>query len=112
MAADIIQFDRSKLPMSEVFSAVQSLRDARDRLKRVRDAITHYRNGADNGADSSNYALLTAANSFAAGGYATANDAARAAFLEIDSLLAKLTTDASVSSVMTAVDQCCAKFGV
>lgn len=112
MAADIIQFDRSKNPVQQIVSDVQSLRDARDRLAHARDALTHYRNGADNPADSSNYALLTAACAFQAGGYVTANDAARALFLELDSLLSKLLTDLDVTSVYTAVNQICAKIGV
>jgi hypothetical protein len=112
MAAEIIQFDPSKQPAAEVISALRQIRDGRDRLKRARDVMIRYRDGADNAGDPSNYDLLQTACSYAAGDYGTANAAARASFLEIDSCIAKLTTDASVSAVQTAIDQACAKHGV
>jgi hypothetical protein len=112
VAANIIQFDRTKLPIAEAVAALTVIRDGRERLKRARDAMTQFRDGADNPADPANYALLTTTDVFAAGGYATANHAARAAYMEIDSVLAKLLTDASVVNVLTAVDQACAKLGV
>lgn len=112
MAANVILLDRSKNPASAALSAAQRIRDAREELKRALAAMDQYRNGADNPADASNYALLAAQCSYQAGGYATANDAARASYLEFSSLLSKLTTDNSVTAVLTATDQCCAKHGV
>ncbi len=91
-------------------AALRTFRDARDRLKHVRDVLIRYRTG--DGSLASHYALLQAKCSFQASGYADANTATKAAFDELDSLVGKVTTDASVSAVLTACDQCCAKFGV
>jgi hypothetical protein len=112
MAATIILFDRSKQPVAEAVAALTLLREGRERLKRVRDAMAGYRNGADNGADPTNYALLTSAGAFTAGGYATADAAARQFFLQVDTILAKMLTNASVTGVLDSVDQTCAMAGI
>jgi hypothetical protein len=64
-----------------------------------RDAMVQMRDGADCPSDSACYAAVTAAYGF------SSNTEARGAFLELDSLVAKLTTDASVSSVNAAIKQ-------
>jgi hypothetical protein len=112
MAAEIIQFDPTKQPIAEVVAALKQIREGRERLRRARDVMIRFRDGADNSGDHSNYDMLAAACSYAAGDYGTANTAARASFMEIDSCISKLTTDGSVSAVLTAVDQACAKHGV
>lgn len=110
MAADILIYDPIAQPIAEVVSAARALRDARDRLKHARDVLIRYRSG--DGSSAAHYAILQSKCSFQAGGYADANTATKAAFDEIDSAIGKLTTDASVSAVLTALDQLCAKLGV
>ena len=110
MAAAIFIFDPLKDPFKEVASAGAALRDARDRLKHARDEIIQWRSG--DGSSAAHYALLQSKSSFEAGGYADANTATKAAFDELDSMISKLLTDASVSSILAAVDQFCAKYGV
>lgn len=110
MAADIFLYDPLALPIAEALSAIRQIRDGRDRLKHVRDVMIRYRSG--DGSSSSHYALLATKCSFQTGGYADANTATKAAFDELDSAIGKLTTDVSVSAVLTAVDQCCAKYGI
>lgn len=110
MAADNLIFDPLASPITEVVSALRAFRDSRDRLTHIRDAIIRFRTG--DGTTAIQYALLQSKCSFQAGGYADANTAAKAAFDELDSLVGKVTTDAPVSAVLTALNQCCAKFGV
>lgn len=109
MAADIILFDPLAQPAAEILAAARAVRDARDRLKRARDVLIRYRSG--DGSSAAHYSLLQTKCSVQAGGYADANAAAKALFDELDSCIYKLTTDASVSAVLTAVDQLCAKLG-
>lgn len=120
MAAEIELFNQSKAPMAEAIAAMKQIRDGRNRLEQIRNAMMRYRNGADNGGadvtaggnDPSNYSLLASSSDFQAGGFATAAAAARASFLEIDALVFKLTTDSTIDTMKTALDQCCAKHGV
>lgn len=110
MAAQIFLYDKTKPPMSDALQAVQQIRDGRERLKRARDVMIRFRDS--DGSQAAHYDLLASAGSFSAGDYADANAAAKAAFDEIDSCIAKLTTDSSVSAVLTAVDQACSKLGI
>lgn len=110
MAAGIFLCDPLAQPIAEVLSAGRQIRDARNRLKNVRDVLTQFRSG--DGSSAAHYALLQSKCSFVAGGYADANTATKAAYDELDSMISKLLTDASVSSVLTAVDQFCAKYGI
>lgn len=64
-----------------------------------RDAMVQMRDGADCPSDSACYAAVTSAYGF------TSNVEARGAFLELDSLVAKMTTDASQTSVNAAIKQ-------
>lgn len=64
-----------------------------------RDAMVQMRDGADCPSDSACYASVTAAYGF------SSNVEARGAFLELDSLVAKLTSDASQTSVYAAIKQ-------
>ncbi len=86
------------------------LREARQILIDARSVMLQFRDG--DGSQAAHYDQLAAAGDFTAGDYADANAAAKASFDEVDSLHAKITTDASVSSVMTAISQACAKHGV
>ena len=114
MAADIILFEtvngQPKGPLREAIEAAKMAREARERMKRARDAMIRFRDG--NGSLASHYDQLQTAVNFQAGDYADANTAAKASFDELDSLVAKLTTNASVSDVLTALDQYLAKHGV
>jgi hypothetical protein len=96
--------------VAEVVSAARQLRDARDRLHRSRDVLINYRTG--DGSNPADYALLQVKCNVQAGGYADANTATKALFDELDSCISKLISDASVTAVLTAVDQLCAKLGV
>ena len=64
-----------------------------------RDTMVQMRDGADCPSDSACYAAVTSAYGF------SSNVEARGAFLELDALCAKLTTDASVTSVNAAIKQ-------
>ncbi len=64
-----------------------------------RDAMVQMRDGADNPADPTNYASVTAAYGF------SSNAEARGAFLELDALVAKLTSDGSQTNVNAAIKQ-------
>jgi hypothetical protein len=110
MAADIFLFDPLAQPVAEILSGARAIRDARDRLQHARDVLIRYRSG--DGSLASHYALFATKCSVQAGGYADANTAAKAIFDELDSMISKLLTDASVSAVFTAANQLCAKLGV
>ena len=64
-----------------------------------RDAMVQMRDGADCPSDSACYASVTTAYGFAS------NAEARGAFLELDSVVAKLTSDASQTNVYAAIKQ-------
>ncbi|HYE86359.1 MAG TPA: hypothetical protein VEA16_08385 [Vicinamibacterales bacterium] len=64
-----------------------------------RNAMVQMRDGADCPSDAACYAAVTAAYGF------SSNAEARGAFLELDSLVAKLTSDASQTNVKAAIDQ-------
>ena len=110
MAAQIIQYDPTKQPVADAVAAMRQIRDARERLKRARDVMIRFRDG--DGSVASHYDLLATACAYVAGDYADANTSAKASFDEIDSCISKLTTDGSITDMLAAVDQCCAKHGV
>ncbi len=110
MAAGIIQFDRNADVMRPVVRFLQMVREAREGLKNALAVMTQHRDG--DGSQAVHYDLLALAGDFSAGDYATADAAAKASYDELASLNAKLTTNASVSDVLAAVDQACAKHGV
>lgn len=64
-----------------------------------RDAMVQMRDGADCPSDSACYASVTTAYGF------SSNAEARGAFLELDSVVAKLTSDASQTNVYAAIKQ-------
>jgi phosphoribosylformylglycinamidine (FGAM) synthase-like amidotransferase family enzyme len=110
MAAGIIKFDRNSDAMRPAVRALQMIREGLDVLRAQRAIMLQFRDG--DGSQAAHYDLLAAAGVFAAGDYADANAAAKASFDELDSLFAKLSTDASVSAVNAAILQACAKHGV
>lgn len=110
MAADVFQYDPLTQPARDAADALRAFRDARDKLKHVRDTMIRYRSG--DGSLPAHYALLQTKCSVQAGGYADANTATKALFDELDTLVVKVATDGATSNVLTAGDQCCAKFGV
>lgn len=110
MAASIILYDRNTEAMRPVARYLQMLKEARDGLVAQRAVMLGYRD--NDGSSAADYDLLAVAGDFRIGDYASANAAAKASFEEIDSLTYKLTTNASVTDVLAALDQCCAKHGV
>ena len=79
--------------------AHESLDNAMQWLVAERDAMVQMRDGADCPSDSLCYAAVTTAYGF------SSNAEARGAFLELDSVLGKLTVDSSVSNVNAAIKQ-------
>lgn len=110
MAANLIKFDTTKPIPRQIARALELIREGRQTLINIRAAMIQARDG--DGSQASHYDLLASEGGYQAGDYADANAAAKASFDELDSLHAKLTTDASVSSVMTAISQACAKHGI
>lgn len=94
---DQLQYGRS------LRRALQLSEEADDLLTDVRDMMIQMRDGADNPADSANYAELTTRFGF------VSNDQARAAFLELDSAYSKTSGNGSVDNVRAARDQLYAK---
>jgi hypothetical protein len=84
--------------------AHESLDNAQRYLVDERNAMIQMRDGADVPGSPANYAGVTAAY-----GFSTDADA-QAAFLELDSLVAKIGTDASVTGVLAAITQFLARF--
>lgn len=96
MADTHYAFDRSKTAGYRLALAHEAL-DGLRHLKNERDTMVQMRNG--DGSLDSHYDAVTTA-------YGFANSAdAKNAFLELDSLVAKIDTDASVSSVKAAINQ-------
>lgn len=110
MAAGIIKYDRNTDAMRQKVRALQMIREGLELLGNQRAIDIQYRDG--DGTNAAHYDLLAVAGDFEAGDYADANAAAKASFDELDSLYAKLSTDASVSNVRAAIYQACAKHGV
>lgn len=87
------------------------LRDAVDELDEIRNVIeVGLKDTA--GSTAAHFAAYQVESGIAAGGYADANAAAKASFDELASLAGKLTTDAEVVEVKSAIGQACAKHGV
>jgi hypothetical protein len=110
MAAEIILYDATKSPVKDAIDALRLIREGRERLRRARDVMIRYRDG--DGSQAAHYDLLRVAGAYSQGDHATADAAAKASFDELDACIAKLTTNASVSDVLAAVDQACAKHGI
>lgn len=110
MAAAAIFFDPSKPIPIQIRRALTMMLEGRQVLINARAAMLQMRDG--DGSLASHYDLLAAQGGYQAGDYADANAAAKASFDELDSLHAKVNSDASVSAVMTALNQAAAKHGV
>ncbi len=82
---------------ASMVQALRSIEDARESLVRHRLTMIQMRDG--DGSDAAHYATVTTEYGFAT------NADSKAAFDELDSCLAKLTTDSSVSSVDAAMRQ-------
>lgn len=107
MAANYIELDRTTEIGRRLSRYGQMLREAVDGLAQTRAAMIQMRDG--DGSQAAHYDVLAAEAGYVANDYADANTAARASFLELDSLLSKVNTDAEVSFVRAALDQFCAK---
>jgi phosphoribosylformylglycinamidine (FGAM) synthase-like amidotransferase family enzyme len=110
MAADIILYDRNSDAMRNANRGMQMLVEGVRLLASQRDSMIRHRDG--DGSQDIHYDLLATEGGFEAGDYASANAAARASFNEIDSLVGKLTTNASVADVAAAIAQAPAKHGI
>lgn len=83
-----------------IIEGLQLLVQARDNMIQARDG---------DGSQAAHYDLLAVKAGYVANDYATANDAAKASFDELDSLLSKINTDGNVSFVRAAIYQFAAK---
>lgn len=110
MAANFIEFDRATEIGRQLARGLQMVKEGRDILVGVRDAMIQMRDG--DGTSAIHYNVLTSEAGYVANDYADGDAAAKASFDELDSLLSKLNTDNSVSSVKAAMDQACAKHAV
>jgi hypothetical protein len=108
--ANFLDYDQQSLAGRMKTRALQLIREGFETLKHVRDIEIQMRGG--DGTQDVHYALNASEQGFQAGGYATAQAAARASFEELDSLYSKLSTDAQVAAVNAAMFQACAKHGV
>lgn len=99
MAIGHITYDRSSVEGQKLASALTSLEQGVAGIRQMRDAMIQMR---DNGTTSTSYIV---------GKFGFTDPAvADAAFAEIDSLVNKLATDASVTNVATALKQIQDKF--
>lgn len=111
MAANHIKFNDQTFFGRSIKRALQMIREGREVLGNVREAMIQARDG--DGSDAAHYDLLATEAGYAAGDYATANAAAKASFDELDSLHAKLTAPGGVGdSTGAAITQAAAKHGV
>lgn len=110
MAANHIELDKSTDVGRQLTRGFQMVREAKETLVHVRDVMIQMRDG--DGSQASHYDVLAAEAGYVANDYADANAAAKASFDELDSLLSKINSDASVSNVLAAINQACAKHGI
>lgn len=110
MAATFIDFDSATPVGRKLSRGLQMLREARDTLRDALALMNELSDGTRT-ADA-DFDLLASEGGYASGDYATASAAAKASYDELNSLYAKLSTDASVSNVMTAITQAAARHGV
>jgi hypothetical protein len=102
MALGSIPIDRTKALGAELYDAIRSIQTGIARLVSLQAIMVQQIDTVPNPDD---FSALETQFGFAAG----LGDDAKA---ELDSLLSKFTTDASVSSVLAARNQAAAKFGV
>jgi ABC-type uncharacterized transport system YnjBCD substrate-binding protein len=95
---------------ARVKQALRAIREGRAILGQEIAAAVQKRDG--DGSLAAHYDLYATKMGYVANDYATADAAAKAGFDELSSLHFKLTTNAQVTDVATAIDQACAKFGV
>ena len=97
MAIDFIPYGVATPRQSELRNLIKQAKQVRDALVTQRDMMSHMNDGA-------NWTALESEYGIAAG---SGDDA----FAELDSYLAKVNSDASISAVKTALDQLVAKMG-
>lgn len=110
MAANHIKFDQTTEIGRKVARGLQLLREGRQVLTEVREALIQTRDG--DGSDAAHYDLTASLVGYQAGDYASANAAAKASFDELDSLHAKVTATATGDVTGAALTQACAKHGL
>ena len=97
MAVTHLFFNQTSQYGNQLRSALSQLEQGRDQLNDVLTAMATMING--DGSSSTHFPYMTAKFGF------TDDTTARAAWLEITALLAKLNTDASVTNLNTALNQ-------
>lgn len=108
----LIKFDKNTDIMRPAVRGMQQIRDGLEELQHWQKMVVQSRNG-QNGSSATHYNTLATEGSFqTSDGLATAAEAAKASFDEIDSLLTKIASDAATSAVFTAIVQAPAKHGV
>lgn len=111
MAAAFIDMDRQTEVGRQIARALQLLREGQETLSHARAVIIQMRDG--DGSQAVHYDLVAAEVGYQAGDFADANAAARASFLELDSLHAKITAGDGVGDATgAAIAQACAKHGI
>lgn len=97
MAAAYIPYGVATPRQGELRSLIRQLKETREKLTTVRSQMVQMIDGSDYSALESEFGIVT---THGAG-----------AFAEIDSCLAKLNTNSSVTDVLAAIDQLVAKMG-
>lgn len=110
MAATFVDFDANTPVGRKIARGLQMLRESRDVIRDALGMMNELSDGNRNTAG--DFDLLAVEGAYQAGDYGTANAAALASYQELNSLYAKLSTDASVSNVAAAITQAAARHGV
>lgn len=109
MAAEAILFDDQSDIGKQIVRYLQLIREGREGLRTVREILIKMKDLEL--ADEEQYALIVTEVGYESAGYATAKDAAKRSFEELDSLFLKLVATSS-DATGTAIDQCAALHGV
>lgn len=104
MAANVIIYDQQHSTMRRAIRAMQLIREAAVLLDEVTLEMEQFRNG--DGSDAAHYALLATEAAFEAGGYASANAAAKASYDEFSAL------KGAVDGIQATISQASARHGI
>jgi hypothetical protein len=110
MAAPILQYDHTLQPMASVDNALRLIRSGLQELERARAIMLNYCDGDT--AVATNWDQLRLTGGFSQGDYSTADHAAQASFLQVDTLYQKLAVNTSVIGVRDAIFQTPEKHGI
>lgn len=111
MGAPYIPFNKDTDPMRSAMGGIRLIMQGRAQLAAARAVMIQQCNGTTDTA--THFAQLATLGGFSAGDYADANTAAMNAYLEIDSLNAKLNAPSGTGDATgAAIDQAAGKLGV